>query len=465
MEKLLIIEDNEDIVTQLRWGLSKDYRILTANNREKAISLIRKERPGVITLDLGLPPDPDGTEEGFTCLRDILEESQHIKVIMVTGNNERESALKAVSMGAYDFYQKPIDISELKVILKRAFYLHRVEQENRKFQTVINRDSGFEGMIGSCPKIWEVFTTIKKVATSEVTVLITGESGTGKELVARAVHHRSLRKDKPFVPINCGGIPDTLIESELFGYEKGAFTDAKTRSIGMIEKANEGTFFLDEISELPVQLQVKLLRFLQDKKIHRVGGREEIEIDTRIIAATNVDLQKAIKETKFREDLYFRVGVITIKLPPLRERGADILLLANSFLNRFNYANRKNIKGFSQAAIRALESYEWPGNVRELENKIQRAVIMADEQVIRPQDLLLEMPVMDALRQDNHSVTLKDIRQEVEFKVIQKALVRNAWNISKTAEELGISRPTLHELINKYRLKSEGNKKGQEAAS
>ncbi len=454
MEKLLIIEENEDIVTQLKWGLSKDYRIFTANNREKAISLIRKERPGVITLDLGLPPDPDGTEEGFTCLRDILEESQHTKVIMITGNNERESALKAVSMGAYDFYQKPIDMSELKVILKRAFYLHRLEQENRKLQTVINRrDSGFEGMLGSCPKIQEVFTTITKVAASEVTMLVVGESGTGKELVARAIHQRSLRRDRPFVPINCGGIPDALIESELFGYEKGAFTDAKTQRTGMIEKANEGTFFLDEISELPVQLQVKLLRFLQDRKIQRVGGREEIEIDTRIIAATNVDLQKAIKEGKFREDLYFRVGVITIKLPPLRERGDDILLLASSFLNRFNYANRKNIKGFSQVAIRALESYEWPGNVRELENKIQRAVIMADEQVIKPQDLLLEMPVMDALQQDEPPLTLNDIRQKVEIETIQKALLRNAWNITKTAEALGISRPTLYDLINKYRIK------------
>ena len=453
MEKLLIIEDNEDIVAQLKWGLSKDYRILTANDRKTAMSLIRKEKPGAVTLDLGLPPEPDGTEEGFICLKDILEGIPHTKVIVITGNDERESALKAVNMGAYDFYQKPIDMSELKVILKRAFYLHHIEQENRKLQEVINRDSRFEGMIGSSPKMEEVFTTIKKVAASEVTVLIIGESGTGKELVARAIHQRSIRRDKPFIPINCGGIPDTLIESELFGYEKGAFTDAKTQRIGMIEKANEGTLFLDEISELPVQLQVKLLRFLQDKKIQRVGGREEIEIDTRIIAATNTDLQMAIKDGKFREDLYFRISVINIELPPLRERGDDILLLANSFLIRFNYANKKNIKGFSPEAINLLESYEWPGNVRELENKVQRAVVMTDDQIIKPRDVLLGTPDLDVPKQDKPSLTLKDVREKAEFEMLQKALIKNAWNITRTAEDLGVSRPTLHDLINKHKIK------------
>jgi two-component system NtrC family response regulator len=459
MEKLLIIEDNEDIVTQMKWGLTKDYRILTTKNRETAINLIRKERPGVLTLDLGLPPAPDSTEEGFACLQDILKEAPHTKVIVITGNDERKSALRAVNMGAYDFYQKPIDMSELKVILKRAFYLHHIEQENRKLQEAINRGSRFEGMIGNCPKMEEVFTTIKKVAASEVTVLIIGESGTGKELVARAIHQKSIRKDKPFIPINCGGIPDTLIESELFGYEKGAFTDAKTQRIGMIEKANEGTLFLDEISELPVQLQVKLLRFLQDKKIQRLGGRDEIEIDTRIIAATNTDLQKAIKEGKFREDLYFRISVINIELPPLRERGDDILLLANSFLNRFNYANKKNFKGFSPEAINLLESYEWPGNVRELENKVQRAVVMSDDQIIKPQDLLLGMPDMDVPQQDKPSLTLKDVREKAEFEIIQNTLIRNVWNITRTAEELGISRPTLYELMGKFGIKKEQNQK------
>ncbi|MEW6215356.1 MAG: PEP-CTERM-box response regulator transcription factor [Nitrospirota bacterium] len=453
MEKLLIIEDNNDVVAQLKWGLSKDYRILTAGDRETAISLIRKERPGVVALDLGLPPDPDGTEEGFTCLKDIIEEAPHIKVIVITGNNERESAHRAVNMGAYDFYQKPIEMSELKVILKRAFYLYRIEQENRRLQDVLNKGDIFEGMIGICPEMQEVFATIRKVAASEATVLIMGESGTGKELVAKAIHKRSLRGDGPFIPINCGGIPDTLIESELFGYEKGAFTDAKTRRIGMIEKANGGTLFLDEIGELPLQLQVKLLRFLQDKKIQRVGGREEIEIDARIIAATNTDLQKAAKEVKFREDLYYRISVISIELPPLRQRGDDILPLANSFLTRFNYIHKKNIKGFSPEAISAIELYEWPGNVRELENKVQRAVVMADDKLIRPHDLLLRMPEMSVFSSNNSPITLRDIRQKVEFVMIQKALVRNAWNITKTAEELGISRATLHELIDKYGIK------------
>jgi two-component system NtrC family response regulator len=346
-------------------------------------------------------------------------------------------------------------MSELKVILKRAFYLYQIEQENRKLQEVINRDSKFEGMLGNCPKMQEVFSTIKKVATSEVTLLIVGESGTGKELVARAIYQRSLRRDGPFIPINCGAIPDTLIESELFGYEKGAFTDAKTRRIGMIEKANGGTLFLDEIAELPIQLQVKILRFLQDKKIQRLGGRDEIEIDTRIIVATNTDLQKAIEESKFRDDLYFRISVITIEMPPLRERGDDIMFLAHSFLNRFNYAHKKKIKGFNQAALRAIESYEWPGNVRELENKVQRAVVMTDEQIIKPQDLLLEMPEMNVIKQDKHRLNLKDAREKIEFEIIQKALIKNAWNITKTAEELSISRPTLYELMEKFGIKKE----------
>ena len=452
MEKLLIIEDNEDIVTQLKWGLSKDYRILIASDREKAVDLIMKERPGVVTLDLGLQPDPDGTKEGFICLKNILEEAPHTKVIVITGNNDRESALKTINMGAYDFYQKPIDMKDLKVILKRAFYLFQIEQENRKLQEVINRDSKFEGMLGNCSKIQEVFLTIKKVASSEVTILITGESGTGKELAARAIHQRSLRRDGPFIPINCGGVPDNLIESELFGYEKGAFTDAKTKRIGMIENANGGTLFLDEIGELPVQLQVKLLRFLQDKKIQRLGGREEIEIDTRIIAATNTDLQNAIEQGDFREDLYYRIIVVTIEMPPLRERGDDIVFLAHSFLNRFNYDHKKKIKGFNQAAISAIESYKWPGNVRELENKVQRAVVMTDERIIKPQDLLLEVTGSNGARQDEPLHTLKYIRDKVELETTHKALIRNGWNISKTSKELGISRPTLHDLIKKHRL-------------
>jgi two-component system NtrC family response regulator len=344
-------------------------------------------------------------------------------------------------------------MSELRIILKRAFYLSRIENENRKLQNVLNIGDRFENMIGSCPKMIEVFSTIQKVAVSEAAILITGESGTGKELVARAVHQRSLRSGGPFIPINCGGIPDNLIESELFGYEKGAFTDAKNRRIGMIEKAHEGTLFLDEIGELPIQLQVKLLRFLQDLKIQRVGGREEIDIDTRIIAATNIDLQKAIKEGKFREDLYYRISVISVGLPSLRERGDDIILLAKSFLTKFAYAQNKSLKGFSADAVSAIENYDWPGNVRELENKVQRAVVMAEEKLITAKDLLIKVPEITISSQNSAPATLKDIRQKVEFEIIQKALARNAGNISRTAEELAISRPTLHDLINKYKIR------------
>ncbi len=452
MEKLLVIEDDEDIVTQLKWGLSKDYRILIAEDRERALSLIKKEKPAVVTLDLGLPPEPHTTIEGFECLKAIIEEAPNTKIVVITGNDERESALKAINMGAYDFYQKPIEIRELKVILKRAFHLYYIEEENRRLQSIGEGGERFEGLIGTCPQMQEVFSIIKKVAASDVTILVTGESGTGKELVAKAIHQRSTRKNGPFIPINCGGIPETLIESELFGYEKGAFTDAKMQRIGIIERANKGTLFLDEISELPVHLQVKLLRFLQDRKIQRLGGREDIDIDTRIIAATNIDLSEAIKDGRFREDLYFRIGIITIHLPPLRERGDDILLLAHNFLNRLNRIYNKKIKGFNKEAIIALKSYDWPGNVRELENKIQRAVLITDDQIIKPEDLLLGTSGLSMLNNERIP-TLKEIREKIEFEIIHKALIKNAWNISRTAEELGVSRPTLHDLIKKYGIR------------
>jgi two-component system NtrC family response regulator len=451
MEKLLIIEDDEDILTQLKWGLSKYYKVLVAKDRDSAMKVIRKERPKVVTLDLGLPPEPDNTENGFRCLGDILQELPSTKVIVITGNNEKESALKSVEMGAYDFYQKPINISELKVILKRAFYLYDLEQENIKMYDAIKIGDRFEGMIGFCPKMQEIFRTIKRIATTDATVLIIGESGTGKELVARAIHGRSHRKNGPFIPINCGGIPDTLIESELFGYEKWSFTDAKISREGMIEKSNAGTLFLDEIGELPPQIQVKILRFLQGRKIQRIGGRDEIDIDTRIISATNKDLHSLMKEGKFREDLYYRISVITIELPPLRERGDDILLLANSFLRRFNYLQKRNIKGFSESAIEAIKSYDWPGNVRELENKVQRAVIMSEGKLIKPHELLLETPEMEVTVNEGYSqLNLKDIRKKIELDTVMKALLKNSWNISKTAEELNISRPTLYSIIKKF---------------
>ncbi len=469
-EKILIAEDDSDIRAKMKFHLLPDFSIIEASDRISAIQLFDRHRPWVVILNLGLPPDENGTSEGFACLHEILIKAPKTKIIIVTGNRDREIAIKAIKMGAYDYDYylnvsenvQILDMNKLKVIIQRAFYLSGIEQEIRNNLIASNEDverNRLEGMIGQSPEMLKVFANIKKIATTDAAILLKGDKGTGKKLAAKIIHERSLRNKGPFVSINCTAIPEPLLDQELFGYDKVSLTDATAQKNGMIEMANGGTLFLDEIENLPVHLQVKLLRLLQDRKIQKVGSREEIDIDTRIIAATNIDLQKAIKEGKFREDLYYNISVITIELPPLRDRDDDILLLAHSFLNKFNYAHKKNIKGFSQTAIRALESYEWPGNVRELENKIQRAVIMSDDQVINPQELLLEMPEMNQLKKDNTPLTLKDIRQKlqkVEFEIIQKALIRNAWNISKTAVELGISRPTLHDMINKYGLKSIG---------
>ncbi|MEI8355696.1 MAG: PEP-CTERM-box response regulator transcription factor, partial [Deltaproteobacteria bacterium] len=330
MERILIVDDSEEIRKQLKWGLSKEYEVFLAENGMDAISSFKKLRPNVVTLDLGLPPDPNGSTEGFRCLEEILNTDPATKVIIITGNEERSIALRAVQTGACDFYQKPIDINELKVVIRRALHIRSIEDENRRLQKALEqKGTQFGGIVGNCPQMERIFATIRKVATSDVPVFITGESGTGKEMVALAIHNMSLRKDKPFIPINCGAIPETLLESELFGYEKGAFTGAQSRVLGKFEYAAMGTLFLDEIGELPASLQVKLLRFLQGKIIQRVGGREDIIIDARVVSATNIDIDKAIREGAFREDLYYRTAVINFHLPPLRERGDDIILLAN----------------------------------------------------------------------------------------------------------------------------------------
>jgi two-component system NtrC family response regulator len=448
MEKLLIIEDDKDVVTQLKWGLSKDYYVLTAVDRETAMDVIRRERPGVVTLDLGLPPIPDSTEKGFLCLKDILEETPHTKVIVITGNDERGTALKAMSIGAYDFYQKPIEMSELKVILSRAFYLFHIEQENRKLQEVISGDSRFEGMMGNCPKIQEVFTAIRKVATTDVPVLILGESGTGKEMAARAIHKQSARKDGQFEAINCSAIPETLLESELFGHEKGAFTGAHIQRKGRIELSQGGTLFLDEIGELSLLLQVKLLRFLQEHEIEHIGGRGKIPVNTRVISATNTDLKQRMTEGRFREDLYYRLGVVTISMPPLRDRQGDILPLAKTFLQRYSCENNKKIKGFTQKAFYALEVHDWPGNIRELENRIKRAVVMADGLKVTPEDLELTFP-----HSKYEGRELKEAREVMERELIQKVLSKNKGNMRQAAASLGISRPTLYELMEKLGIR------------
>jgi len=456
MKKILLVEDNEDIQTQLKWGLSKTYEVFQAFNRQDAVKLFHKIQPNVITLDLGLPPDEDEATEGFACLNEIIEASPGTKVIVVTGNGERQNALKAIQMGAYDYYVKPVDINELMVIIQRAFYLSEIESENIQLHTMLEKNVGFGGMIGQSPQMQNMFDVIRKVASTDAAILITGESGTGKELVARAIHDRSAKREGPFVPINCGAIPETLLESELFGYEKGAFTGAYSMQKGKFEFAEKGTLFLDEIAEMPVQLQSKLLRFLQEKTIQRIGGRKDIEIDTRIIAATNTDLSKAIDEGIFRQDLFYRISVVAISVPPLRERGFDIQLIANMLLDRYKTMFRKRIKGFSTSTIDAIEKYPWPGNVRELENKIQKAVITADTNIIEPSNLGLGAEELNAAPDSEPGryvgISLKEARKRLEIDLITSAVERHHGNIKRASEELGVSRPTMYDLIEKYKL-------------
>lgn len=452
MGKILIVDDSPDIRQQLKWGLNEEYTVLLAGDVNEALDIFKKQEPGVVILDLGLPPYEDTSVEGFRGLAELLEHNPHVKVIMLTGNSERENALKAMRMGAYDFYPKPPVLSELKVIISRAFHLANIEEQNRSLQKTIELKSKDScGIIGQCPEMQKVFSTIKKVASSDVSVFITGESGTGKELVAQALHEAGIRKSGPFIPINCGAIPENLLESELFGHEKGAFTGAHATVQGKLQYAHKGTLFLDEIGELPFNLQVKLLRFLQEGVIQRVGGRTDIAVDTRTVCATNVDIAKAISEGLFREDLYYRISVITINLPPLRERGDDILLLANYFLRLFNDENKKKVRRFSSSALNFLKSYEWPGNVRELRNRIQRAIIMSDTTAIEAADLGCEIEP-PALTETAPVVSLREARNKVERELIAVEIDRQNGNIVKAAEVLGVSRPTLYDLMKKHGL-------------
>jgi two-component system, NtrC family, response regulator len=455
MEKILIIDDNPDIRQQLKWGLSDEYLVLLAGDAKEGLANYKKHHPNVVILDLGLPPYENTSVEGFRALAELLDSNPHVKVIVLTGNSERENALKAMEMGAYDFYLKPPILNELKVIISRAIHLAGIEEQNRSLQRALevkSMDSG--GMLGHCPEMQKIFATIKKVASSDVPVLITGENGTGKELVAQALHEFSLRKKGPFIPINCGAIPENLLESEFFGHERGSFTGAHTTVQGKLQFANKGTLFLDEIGELPVNLQVKLLRFFQEGVVQRVGGRVDIPIDTRTVCATNVNIAQAIKDGKFREDLYYRISVITINLPPLRERGDDILLLANYFLRLFNDEHKKRIRRFSASARSFLKSYEWPGNVRELRNRVQRAIIMSDASAIEVLDLGCEMGASELLDEVQPVISLREARERVERELITNAIDRQNGNIVKAAEELGISRPTLYDLIKKHGLVS-----------
>jgi two-component system NtrC family response regulator len=442
--KLLVIDDEEAIRNQMRWALIEEYEVLLAEDRQSAMAQMKQEHPELVALDLGLPPAPRDATEGLRTLGDILALDRHAKVIVITGNHDRANALRAVEQGAFDFFAKPADLQEVRVVLRRALRLSQLERENLSLRQQLT-EQGVDEIMGESPPMQRVFAAIRKVATTDASVLLVGDSGTGKELVAKAIHQASNRRDGPFVVINCGAIPETLLESELFGHEKGSFTHADARRKGKFEYADGGTLFLDEIGELPLSLQVKLLRFLQEHHIERVGGREVISLDVRMIAASNRDLKREVAEKRFRDDLYFRLGVVTIVLPLLRERDGDVMLLARAFLQRFAHHYHKEIQGFSTDAAEAIQRFSWPGNVRELEHRVKRAVIMCDGRVVTPQDLELDSPTGDqAVR------SLREVREEVERQHIQSVLRRCDGNISQAAGELGISRPTLHELIKRY---------------
>ncbi len=444
---LLIVDDDEEIRSQMKWALAQSYEVTLAEDRATAVDAFTRLRPLVVLLDLGLPPAPGEPTEGLATLAELRALDPLVKIVIVSGQSEKQNALRAIGEGAYDFLPKPVVIDEVILILRRCFHVAQLEREYREIRRQLTDDS-FEGMLGVSPQIQEVFTTIRKVAATDASVLLTGDSGTGKEMAARAIHARSPRRDGPFVAINCGAIPETLLESELFGHEKGAFTGAHTQRRGRIESANGGTLFLDEIGEIPPQLQVKLLRFLQEQQIERVGGRQSLPINVRVVSATNVDLHKAMAENRFREDLFYRLAVIVIKLPSLRDRRDDLMPLARTFLRRFAVQNSRGELRFSKDATLAIERHLWPGNVRELENRIKRGVIMADSAQVTAADLELgETTGFSAIR------TLKEARESLERELVTQALRRHNGKVSPAAGDLGISRPTLYELMEKLGLK------------
>ncbi|MBN1569556.1 MAG: PEP-CTERM-box response regulator transcription factor [Acidobacteria bacterium] len=439
--KILIVEDDEFVAQQMKWALAADYEVFLAEDRLSGLEVLKRERPSIITLDLGLPPSAGDTTEGFLALGEMLQSDPLLKVMVITGQDEQQNALDAIGQGAYDFFCKPVDMEALKTVIGRAVYIYELEKKNR--QGADGSEESFEGMLGKCPRMQSVFQNIRKVAATDAPVLISGESGTGKELAARAIHRLSSRKNGPFVAINCGAIPESLLESELFGHEKGSFTGAHIQREGRLETANKGTLFLDEIGEISPTIQVKILRFLQEHVIERVGGRRAINLDVRVICATNVDLQKAMAEGKFREDLYYRIGVVNIAMPPLRDRNGDIMLLAESFLRRIASEYKKTL-AFNKKAQQAVETYGWPGNVRELENRLRRAVIMVEGKQVTLQDLSLEGPYAGY-----EEMGLSKAREAIERDLIERAIARNRGNLTKCADDLQIARSSLYELIEK----------------
>ncbi len=443
--RILVVDDDPGLQKQLKWCF-EDCDVVIAGDRPSALDALRRHAPPVVTLDLGLPPDPANASEGLLTLKEILSLAPATKVIVVTGNDDREVAVRAVAQGAYDFYEKPIDPDILRLIVERAYRLYELELENRRLTTA--RKEPLAGLIAGSTQMLEVCRRVEKVAPTDTTVLLLGDSGTGKELLARALHELSPRRDQRFVAINCAAIPETLLESELFGYERGAFTGANKQTRGKLEYADGGTLFLDEMGDLPPSLQAKLLRFLQERVVERIGGREEIAVNTRVICATHKNLKALIAQNQFREDLYYRISELSITIPPLRERAGDAILIARVLLNKFKALHGAQVRDFSDAALAAIEQYDWPGNVRELENRVKRATIMAEGPVIEPYDLELEAPAHGAFK------TLREVREEAEAEAIQKALAVNGGQIGKAAEMLGISRPTVYHLLKKYSIRA-----------
>jgi two-component system, NtrC family, response regulator len=450
---LLIVEDDLALQKQIKWSLDR-FESVTASDRESALLQFRRHQPAVVTMDLGLPPDPDSVSEGFRLLQQLLDLDSHVKVIVLTGQNDQANALRAIALGAYDFLAKPFEPDMLNLTVERAFRLAELQAENRRLQSLHQPDA-MAGLMTRDPEMMRIGRTVERVAGSDATVLLLGESGTGKEVLAQGLHQASKRSGR-FIAINCAAIPETLLESELFGYEKGAFTGAGKTTIGKIETANGGTLMLDEIGDLPHPLQAKLLRFLQERRIERLGGRQEIAVDVRVVCATHQDLKALIKENRFREDLYYRLAEIVVNIPPLRARQGDAALLAHAFLRRFAQEQRRGALAFTEDAVKAIEAHPWPGNVRELLNAVKRAAIMADGQRVGTDDIGLPMPGGNGGTEGGDAerdLDLRTVREAAERQAIIAALARANSNIAKASEILGVSRPTLYDLMHKLAIK------------